>query len=1011
MLTNTYDNGTLKISKEVTADADGSSREEIVTTYNNDLTVASSVITTTITEDSTSATTIERSAYTYDAFGNVITSQTSSTDKDNTETVSVSNYQYDLLGRNTVITDGEGKVNEEYTYDPLGNVIYQNVNDSRSRSVYNAYSRLIQQIDDEDYKLSSDGLNAEVKTDSYSDLSAGHRYVYAENGNLASETNRLGVTTTYDYYPNSSDVKTESFDIYVFTYDQKGNTTKVTVSGETYADYAYNSEDNPTLVSYGNGQSVRYEYDAHNNLIAQYHNDDTSAYVVYTYKVIENTADSETAENTDTDYSSEFEQDPEVTINTNEEYTLASKVNYDTSRATYYDGDTVTVKSIADDGTETVIYSYSNSETENSRTVTDTYQSGATVTMTTDIDSAVDTFTQSGTGSLATFTSYSSEMDENTNTATSYIKNADGNTIITSNMTYDDNGNVISEEFILNGSTITYTYTYDDKGRMTSCDYGNGSKSEYAYDANGALIKYNEIYNDNGTKYLYEYDSRGNLNKWIITGLADESGTDADAGITTYETNNQIWLDGITLVDYGEEEYRYTTDYDGSGNPDSYVDYRYDWSSGRNLESVSSTATGTEKLVSRFTYDEKGIRASKISSAGNKNEYLTKDGRITSEYVVNNRGKISSEIVYLYDSNDNLIGFNNQNSTCFYVRNYMGDVMGIVDSDGVWLEQYQYDAWGKLISSRKNDEDFESVLTPARKSHGNNMLYRGYYYDTATEMYYLQSRYYSPDQFRFLNPDLPEYAKELKDEYAGTNLFAYCQNNPIGYIDYNGYWGKSVHNGYNKSAKSAYRTTVKGGFYYYGTYFWALECGFSIENAKLLGEYCQELDKKYPSSMYAKVWLATSGCPQSSYSQSQLSEYRRWQYFHFNKNKSGQDSRTSFCLSRRNWAVDKWNQGQYRKALNYLGYAIHAVQDYHSHGQIGRGLDIPQHIAYDEKNNPNKRDVADNINYVWADSGWKLLEYDSYNKTRLVRTGIETKKFINVFLSRIKNRHMIKGKI
>lgn len=298
----------------------------------------------------------------------------------------------------------------------------------------------------------------------------------------------------------------------------------------------------------------------------------------------------------------------------------------------------------------------------------------------------------------------------------------------------------------------------------------------------------------------------------------------------------------------------------------------------------------------------------------------------------------------------------------------MGDVMGIVDSDGVWLAKYQYDAWGKMISSRTNDEDFANAATAARKSGGNNMLYRGYYYDTATEMYYLQSRYYSPDQFRFLNPDLPEFAKQLKDDYAGTNLFAYCGNNPINYIDYNGYWKENVHNGYNKSTSNHYNSTdVKNSLYYYGTYYWAIQCGFSKHNAYLLGYFCQELDDRYPSSMYAAAIAEnlSNKKPVPPYSIADLKEFKRWQYFHFNKNTSGQDSRTSFCLSRRNWAVDEWNKGNYRKALNYLGYAIHAVQDYHSHGQIGRGLDIPQHITYDVKNNPNEKNVADNINYVW----------------------------------------------
>ena len=41
--------------------------------------------------------------------------------------------------------------------------------------------------------------------------------------------------------------------------------------------------------------------------------------------------------------------------------------------------------------------------------------------------------------------------------------------------------------------------------------------------------------------------------------------------------------------------------------------------------------------------------------------------------------------------------------------------------------------------------------------------------------------------FRFLNPDLPEYAQQQKDDYAGTNLFAYCVNNPINNEDYEGF--------------------------------------------------------------------------------------------------------------------------------------------------------------------------------------------------------------------------------
>ena len=53
----------------------------------------------------------------------------------------------------------------------------------------------------------------------------------------------------------------------------------------------------------------------------------------------------------------------------------------------------------------------------------------------------------------------------------------------------------------------------------------------------------------------------------------------------------------------------------------------------------------------------------------------------------------------------------------------------------------------------ENGEDIESgigVLNPFR--------YRGYYYDTETELYFLQTRYYDPEVGRFISRDSIEYA-------------------------------------------------------------------------------------------------------------------------------------------------------------------------------------------------------------------------------------------------------------
>lgn len=58
----------------------------------------------------------------------------------------------------------------------------------------------------------------------------------------------------------------------------------------------------------------------------------------------------------------------------------------------------------------------------------------------------------------------------------------------------------------------------------------------------------------------------------------------------------------------------------------------------------------------------------------------------------------------------------------------------------------------------------------------NPFRYRGYYYDTETSLYYLQSRYYDPSTGRFINAD--GYINANGD-LLGYNMYAYCSNNPV----------------------------------------------------------------------------------------------------------------------------------------------------------------------------------------------------------------------------------------
>ena len=133
----------------------------------------------------------------------------------------------------------------------------------------------------------------------------------------------------------------------------------------------------------------------------------------------------------------------------------------------------------------------------------------------------------------------------------------------------------------------------------------------------------------------------------------------------------------------------------------------------------------------------------------------------------------------MYDGSG-LIGFKRNGTTYTYVFNGLGDVMEILDSSGNAVVSYLYDAWGAPIS----------ITGPMASTLGvqNPIRYRGYYYDTETGLYYINSRYYDPVVGRFINAD--GYVSTGQG-LLGHNMFVYCGNNPVNNMDSTGrFWGK-----------------------------------------------------------------------------------------------------------------------------------------------------------------------------------------------------------------------------
>ncbi|MBQ8947658.1 MAG: RHS repeat-associated core domain-containing protein [Lachnospiraceae bacterium] len=109
----------------------------------------------------------------------------------------------------------------------------------------------------------------------------------------------------------------------------------------------------------------------------------------------------------------------------------------------------------------------------------------------------------------------------------------------------------------------------------------------------------------------------------------------------------------------------------------------------------------------------------------------------------------------------------------------MGDVAAIYTATGTLVGTYEYDPYGRLLSETSNlaFDDSENIL------HKNPFRYRGYYYDSETGWYYLQSRYYDPEVKRFINADSTNLLTTGCSNLMQYNLFMYCNGDPINQKD------------------------------------------------------------------------------------------------------------------------------------------------------------------------------------------------------------------------------------
>ena len=170
-----------------------------------------------------------------------------------------------------------------------------------------------------------------------------------------------------------------------------------------------------------------------------------------------------------------------------------------------------------------------------------------------------------------------------------------------------------------------------------------------------------------------------------------------------------------------------------------------------------------------YKYNIDGLR---IKRSGNRSE------TVTYSYSGNKlilQQSSSLKLEFLYDEKDNLYGFiKNNNERYYYIRDALGNILGIINQNGQIVVQYSYTSYGVC-----------SISGNTSLGNENPFRYKGYYYDVETGLYYLTTRYYDPEIGRFISPDSVDYLDP--QSINGLNLYAYCENDPVNYYDPTGH--------------------------------------------------------------------------------------------------------------------------------------------------------------------------------------------------------------------------------
>ena len=278
-------------------------------------------------------------------------------------------------------------------------------------------------------------------------------------------------------------------------------------------------------------------------------------------------------------------------------------------------------------------------------------------------------------------------------------------------------------------------YRYNKNGQRTEKTTLAGT-TKYTYDVLGQLVQEND--------HIYTYDRAGNRTS-VQAGDRRESYHYDRGRLTTRTVEHTQDPAGKT----------YTYRYDAQGNTlgDGENTYLYDC-----LNRIAEVQTKAGDIQKNH-YDAEGLR-SQMEENGKLVSFIYADREVITE-----EDEAGAHIRYI--RGHELLASDSAHARTYYhyACDEMGSITDITDCDGTVLNHYAYDAFGNRTVEEETVE--------------NRFGFAGEMLDAVTGQYYLRARFYNPVIARFLSEDT--YYGD------GLNLYAYCHNNPVGYVDPSGH--------------------------------------------------------------------------------------------------------------------------------------------------------------------------------------------------------------------------------